>query len=339
MDQVVCSYDGACEPYNPGGDMGLGWVIGEQSHHRYIPANPDNSNNVAEYMALLALLTALDEKQPRKVTITGDSQLVAHQLDGTFAVRSRNILPHFEAAKNKLTELRLAGFTITIRWVPRDKNEEADAASKRALTEAGIAPVQREPSPGFSNRLVDIAEPLCISAIALGKLMTMSGLRDGKTPSEGALSAGIAQQRFDGYGISVDWYIEGVTRYLRDKCLQDLSAATQAGLEKKLRKSNKENLEAKEKAEIEGETERIKKLGRFVRNRIEAGAALIEAVEEVVDAQEDRPAVYRERLGFWRNRNISGLSPLSEIDRAVMESFEQRCSNEVARLDRRAAHL
>ncbi|MGA8027950.1 MAG: hypothetical protein WB992_12480, partial [Bryobacteraceae bacterium] len=53
---IKASFDGACEPPNRGGHMGLGWVIDGQRHSEYIPASPDNSSNVAEYLALAKIL-------------------------------------------------------------------------------------------------------------------------------------------------------------------------------------------------------------------------------------------------------------------------------------------
>ncbi len=50
--QIIASFDGACEPFNPGGHMGIGWVIDGKGYSDYIPAAHGNTNNVAEYLAL-----------------------------------------------------------------------------------------------------------------------------------------------------------------------------------------------------------------------------------------------------------------------------------------------
>ena len=59
-----CTFDGACEPTNPGGIMGLGWTIDGTEYYRKIEAHPDNTNNKAEYLALVALLRTLAKQLP-----------------------------------------------------------------------------------------------------------------------------------------------------------------------------------------------------------------------------------------------------------------------------------
>jgi hypothetical protein len=46
--EITASFDGACEPCNPGGHVGLGWVIDGAPHHEYVPAAYGNTNIVAE---------------------------------------------------------------------------------------------------------------------------------------------------------------------------------------------------------------------------------------------------------------------------------------------------
>jgi ribonuclease HI len=65
---IACTFDGACEP-NPGGAMGWGWTIGEEAFHGSAAADAapaavyrQASNNVAEYLALIALLKALRDR-------------------------------------------------------------------------------------------------------------------------------------------------------------------------------------------------------------------------------------------------------------------------------------
>ena len=50
------SFDGACEPHNPGWHMGLGWVVNSEPQSNYIAAAFGNSNNVAEHLALNEIL-------------------------------------------------------------------------------------------------------------------------------------------------------------------------------------------------------------------------------------------------------------------------------------------
>jgi ribonuclease HI len=141
---VTASFDGACEPRNPGGHTGLGWVIDGQSHHRYIPAEPANTNNVAEYLALIEILKhAIERENITSLRITGDSQLVVNQLGGEYAVRSANLIDHFASAREMIKILRDRGCAVNIAWHPREANTMADAASITALIENGVQPADR----------------------------------------------------------------------------------------------------------------------------------------------------------------------------------------------------
>jgi ribonuclease HI len=141
---VVASFDGACEPHNPGGHMGMGWVIDGQSHHRYIPAASGNTNNVAEYLALIEILKhAIERESIPNLRITGDSQLVINQLNGAYAVRSAKLIDHFSSAREMVKILRDRGCSVSITWHPRHLNAVADAASITALIENGVQPVDR----------------------------------------------------------------------------------------------------------------------------------------------------------------------------------------------------
>jgi len=42
-NKVVASFDGACEPYNPGGHMGLGWVINGEPQSKYVSASGETA--------------------------------------------------------------------------------------------------------------------------------------------------------------------------------------------------------------------------------------------------------------------------------------------------------
>jgi ribonuclease HI len=151
---VVASFDGACEPHNPGGHMGMGWVIDGQSHHRYIPAASGNTNNVAEYLALIEILKhAIESENITSLRITGDSQLVINQLNGEYAVRSANLIDDFSSAREMVQILRDRGCSVTITWHPRDSNAVADAASITALIENGVQPVDRvkKAKPDFAR--------------------------------------------------------------------------------------------------------------------------------------------------------------------------------------------
>src|SRR5687768_5203710 len=86
---VLASFDGACEPVNPGGLGTYGFVVrqGERLLVRRQGAVPEiagtlMTGNVAEYVALLLLLEWLAGHPAGPARIEGDSKLVVMQVRG-----------------------------------------------------------------------------------------------------------------------------------------------------------------------------------------------------------------------------------------------------------------
>lgn len=134
MIPIVLYFDGCVEPTNPGGWMSGAWVAlardgSEVAHDSFVcPPTPANTNNQAEYLALIAGLTWLRDQRISGIRVRGDSQLVIQQVRGHWAVRAPVLIPlHAEA-----TELvRATG--VQLEWVRREMNRRADGYSRRAL--------------------------------------------------------------------------------------------------------------------------------------------------------------------------------------------------------------
>lgn len=149
-EPIVLYCDGLCEP-NPGGWACWGWLaydpagvlIGEgQACLR--PA-PENTNNTAEYSAVLAALRWAYQTGYRAATVRTDSQLVVKQVRGEYGCYSPHIVPLWERA------CTAAGLmALTWEWVPRDQNVEADTRSRAAYIAATghPPPVHRPRRPG-----------------------------------------------------------------------------------------------------------------------------------------------------------------------------------------------
>jgi tryptophan 2,3-dioxygenase len=94
------------------------------------------TNNVAEYRGLLLGLERAKALGASEVEVVNDSELIAHQVDGTYKVRNADLRPLHEQAKQAL-----AGFERwSIRPVPRAENAAADALVNRALDGDEVAP-------------------------------------------------------------------------------------------------------------------------------------------------------------------------------------------------------
>lgn len=144
---LKCYFDGACEPVNPGGNMGLGGYVDEDEKNIFffsemIPKDKNNTNNIAEYKALLNLLHFLiDYKHTDKeIIIYGDSKLVINQMWGTwnmskglyipFAIKCKKLLKQFDNLKGQ--------------WIPREENQRADDLSKDALLKNKVKITKRD---------------------------------------------------------------------------------------------------------------------------------------------------------------------------------------------------
>ncbi len=114
---------------NPG-KSGIGYLIyqGSELLKKRSVYLGIQSNNFAEYMALIFSLIDAIEQNQRKVKVFSDSKLVCEQVKGNFKVKNKNIYPLFVLAKNLIS--KLASFEIT--HIDREDNQEADQLAKEA---------------------------------------------------------------------------------------------------------------------------------------------------------------------------------------------------------------
>lgn len=138
----LANFDGACEPYNPGGWGGWGFAIWDPagteiaSGHGVLDKGQGMTNNVAEYTAALECVRrwiALEIAEP--LSIRGDSKLVIEQMCGRWKVKQGAYVPvHHEL--RALVDASSA--VVTWTWVGRDDNARADELSKLGLIARGV---------------------------------------------------------------------------------------------------------------------------------------------------------------------------------------------------------
>ncbi|QKQ99808.1 ribonuclease HI family protein [Metallosphaera tengchongensis] len=127
-------FDGLCEPKNPGGIATYGFVIYldneviEGFGLAEEPWSENSTNNVAEYVAIICLLRKLLSIGVDEVIVEGDSQLVIKQLTGEYSVKSERVKPLYSIALSLIKKFK----KIELRWIPRDKNKDADRLSRIA---------------------------------------------------------------------------------------------------------------------------------------------------------------------------------------------------------------
>ena len=86
------------------------------------------TNNEAEYTALLLLLKAAKERDIKTLNIYGDSKLVVSQVSKQWKIN----LPHLRALAQEAWAL-MEGMSVTLEWIPREKNKLADALSNQGI--------------------------------------------------------------------------------------------------------------------------------------------------------------------------------------------------------------
>jgi probable phosphoglycerate mutase len=92
------------------------------------------TNNLAEYYALLAALEYATSHGIRALRIRSDSELLVRQIQGRYKVKSADLKPLHERASKLARQLEY----FAIEHVPREMNREADGLANVALDQAGV---------------------------------------------------------------------------------------------------------------------------------------------------------------------------------------------------------
>jgi ribonuclease HI len=136
MKNYKCFFDGATEPTNPGGKMGMGIYITdgkeEFASNTFVCAKPENTNNIAEYSAFIMILELMKNKTGCNIEIFGDSMLVVNQMNGSWQIKQGAYREYALKAKPLLSELKRNN-QVSITWIPREQNEKADYQSMKAI--------------------------------------------------------------------------------------------------------------------------------------------------------------------------------------------------------------
>lgn len=142
---IKAYFDGACEPRNPGGYMGMGFVVVSPNGitargSRGADRLPSNTNNRAEWGALIDLLSWMRYHPECEVsTIYGDSKLVINQIKGRWKVKAKHLVGLIKQAKSLLGSIP---YFVKFKWIPRDDNILADTQSKLAIM--NVRPTARQ---------------------------------------------------------------------------------------------------------------------------------------------------------------------------------------------------
>src|SRR5688572_11261655 len=124
---IKCYFDGACEPMNPGGNLGIGSLILHDNvevlkYSGFVEASRTNSNNVAEYMALEKILMFLKGYDCKEETIFiyGDSMMVINQMRGSWRIKHGMYKETALRCKKLIAEISKK---LEFKWIPREVNQ------------------------------------------------------------------------------------------------------------------------------------------------------------------------------------------------------------------------
>lgn len=96
------------------------------------------TNNIAEYKALIAGMQMAREFQPNHLVCHLDSELVVKQLSGEYRVK----MATFQPLIDEILELKSEFPQVTFTYVPRHRNTRADALVNKALDANPVSSTQ-----------------------------------------------------------------------------------------------------------------------------------------------------------------------------------------------------
>jgi len=132
MKKVIIQTDGASRG-NPGPSSWGAVFLNEDRSiiSEHYKAIGDNTNNFAEYTAVIEALKQAKEEKFTEVVLETDSQLLVKQLTGEYRVKAPNLKPLFAECSALAKEFKSCQFV----HVRREINKVADALANRALDE------------------------------------------------------------------------------------------------------------------------------------------------------------------------------------------------------------
>ncbi|XUW99965.1 MAG: ribonuclease HI family protein [Dehalogenimonas sp.] len=130
MIQLIANTDGACRG-NPGASA-LGVIIRTPSGQvlkSICRALGNMTNNQAEYHAVITALEEATKLGATDLHLKADSELVVKQLSGKYQVKNPGLALLY--AKVKALESRFK--SVKYSYIPRERNQEADALANQAF--------------------------------------------------------------------------------------------------------------------------------------------------------------------------------------------------------------
>ncbi|MEY4320122.1 MAG: hypothetical protein RLZZ471_63 [Actinomycetota bacterium] len=137
------------------------------------------TNNVAEYVALIAGLQAALEINPEaQVLVRMDSKLVIEQMSGGWKIKHPDMISLGAQVQDLVT-----GKSVTWQWIPREQNTLADALANKAMDEMADYDSGFDEKPSAFTTEFNLAGPTSIRAPKTSgePLTTIVLVRHGRT--------------------------------------------------------------------------------------------------------------------------------------------------------------
>ena len=99
------------------------------------------TNNYAEYSALIGALRYATTHQYDGLRVYADSELLVRQIKGEYKVRDVNLKSLFDQAKSLIRLLK----QFSIQHIPREENRNADRLANMAMDKAGSQSTETAP--------------------------------------------------------------------------------------------------------------------------------------------------------------------------------------------------
>lgn len=112
------------------------------------------TNNVAEYYALISALDYAAAQGLQRLRVNSDSELLVRQMQGRYKVKSPDLRPLYERALKLARSLEY----FAIQHVPREANRDADRLANDALDKTGkSAPLESGAAKDGAHHAVESA--------------------------------------------------------------------------------------------------------------------------------------------------------------------------------------
>jgi ribonuclease HI len=136
--RLLAYIDGASRG-NPG-ESGIGVILKDENGNtvlRHCEHVGTVTNNIAEYLALLACIEKAAQMNSRELIVHSDSELLVKQIKRKYKVRDRTLQRYFIRVFNAVQKSRLK---FNIVYIPRGQNKQADALANEGIEKGMRAP-------------------------------------------------------------------------------------------------------------------------------------------------------------------------------------------------------